>query len=135
MTYDTLLTGIVTQLSTKLTGTATVEKVVPYKKAGTTAIVYVYPNLYNSTPIRLRRVNKTFTFNITVERTCRLETDYVSLWGVAEKIYEVFEVLDDYVVVNSICFITRSISARYYKDADDMAYVVISVSLEQLSDD
>jgi len=138
MTYNTLLTGLVTQLEAAFTSkeiTISVEKVVPYKKAGLTPIVYVYPNLYSSTPIKLRRVNKTFTFNVAVERTCRTEADYVSLWDTAEIIYEMFEVIDDYITVNSTCFIVRNISARYYKDTDDMAYVVMTITLEQLSDD
>jgi len=138
MTYNTLLTGLVTQLSNVFTSeepTIPVEKVVPYKKAGLTPIVYVYPNLYSSTPIKLRRVNKTFTFNVAVERTCRTEADYVSLWGTAETVYEMFEVLDDYITVDSVCFMVRNISARYYKDTDDIAYVVMTITLEQLSDD
>jgi len=134
MTYDTLLTGLKSQLESKATG-HTVLKATPYKRAGTTAYYYIYPNLYNSTPIRLRRVNKTFTVNIAVERTCTSETDYATLWGNAETVYSMFEILDDYITVNSVCFMVKSISARYFKDEGDMAYVIITISLEQLSDE
>jgi len=134
VTYEALITGISTQLSTAISE-VTVLKATPYKRAGTTPIIYVYPNLYNSTPVRLRRVNKTFTCNIAIEKTCRTESDYISLWSTAESVYAVFEVLDDYFKVDSVCFLVRNISARYYKDVDDIAYVLITVTLEQLSDD
>jgi len=134
LTYSNVISGIHTLVSSKVSG-STVLKAIPYRRAGTASVYYVFPNIYNSTPTSLRRVNKTFTVNIVVEKTCGSESDYISLWGDAENIYEIFEVLDDYVTINTICFKINSIYGRYYREDNDMAYVAIQVVLEQLSDD
>jgi hypothetical protein len=134
LTYSSVISGIHTLVSAKVSGN-TVLKALPYRRAGASSVYYVFPNIYNSTPTSLRRVNKTFTINIVVEKTCGSEADYISLWGDAEKIYEIFEILDDYVTINTICFKVNSIYGRYYKEDNDMAYVAIQVILEQLSDE
>jgi len=134
MTYENIIDGIATQLGT-LASSKTVLKAIPYGRAGSSEIYYVFPNLYNSTPTMLRRVNKMFTVNIAIEKTCGTEADYISLWGAAENVYGLFEVLDDYFMIDSICFKVNGIYARYYRESNDLAYVAIQVTLEQLSDD